>query len=124
MENEYDFMNIIFNGDVEMISKDGSYYLSIPNADVNEKNVTIFPISLEKIFEKMEVLAQNNTYLEISDNQTLAALEIIQNFSPSQIEATLNSMSENLFFEAYSKKNGAYLLRPTQEFCSYMKKSV
>jgi hypothetical protein len=117
-------MDIIFNGDINMISKDGSYYLSTSNTNIREKNANIFPISLEKIFEKMEVLAQKNTYLEISDEQTLAALEVIQNFSPSQIEATLNSMSETPLFEAFSKKNGAYLLRPTQEICSYMKKSV
>jgi len=76
------------------------------------------------MLEKMQSLADNNSYLEISDQQTQAGLQMIKKFSPSQIEASIKHISEIPFLEAYSKNDGIYLLRPTQEFCSYMKSST
>jgi len=122
MKNVYqeEEMEMGINTNIDLIVKGGEYYVSVKDTNI-EGWETILPVNFKEILSKIQELSSDNTYIKISDENAQAGIEMLKNFSSWNIENTLLHFSQTPLFEAYGKTDTAYLLRPTQDFCSYVK---
>lgn len=119
-------LSISLTSDIDLISKEGQMYLQMKNIKYEnsaEDEFLVFNIS--QYIEKLEELAQDNTYLAFMDDESLAAYEMLQSFSRDTLDAEIDKIFDSALLEAYSvTEEGTYLLRPTKHFCDAGKEAM
>lgn len=111
-------MNISFGSDIDIVSKDGQFYLKMKNISYSDSGEEV-NLDITKYIEKLEELAADNTYLAFEDQNTQLIYNTLRSFSKEDIKTELiGDKFDTAFFEAYSvKEDGTYLLRPTKYLC-------
>lgn len=111
-------MNISFWSDIDIISKDGQFYLKMKNISYSDSGEEV-NLDITKYIEKLEELAKDNTYLAFEDQNAKFIYNAMSSLSKEDIKKeVIGDKFDTAFFEAYSvKEDGTYLLRPTKHLC-------
>ena len=113
--------NVSVSGEsiADIISKDGAIYALIQDLKIEGNSIDD---SLNIYIRKLQELAENNTYLTSHDTDLDELSTLVSAFSPTKMEQQIETMQNTPLLEAYQKiDDSRYILRPTQEFCSYAK---
>lgn len=122
METGYESFDGELSGKVEVITLWGDIYLKVWDISLNASE--LFEEEFWEIIEKLNELWDEDTYLHYKDMSSEMIFEALENFHPDTLESQLEEIENVQFFEGYGKEGDAYLLRPTLEFCSFMKSSL
>jgi len=109
------------SSNASLIVKDGIYYLKMNDTIINISRA--LPWELTKLIKRLNSLWSDDTYIMFEDQQLQDMLRIIELLLQWEINTTLEEISSVPLFEAYSKTENGYLLRPTKEFCNIAKKA-
>lgn len=111
------------SGEVNMISKDGIIYLKTNNVEINLSEQ--LSQQSQYIVDALTKLWKEDTFLKYEDESSLLIDEIINWLnSKEKLNTVIDAAAKKVLFEAYDITNDTYLVRPTIEFCSLIKKSL
>lgn len=99
---------------LDLISKDGLLYILLENLEVESSDLGDY---MERSIEKLQELAETNTYLESENVELEELLGLIGGMTSLDIESKIDELKNNPMLEAYRKDGDMYILRPTKEFC-------
>jgi len=103
---------------LDLISKDGQLYALFKEINISqnslEENINI-------LVEKLDELAESNTYLTLEDEFSAEALMALSNIGLSEIETYITKLETAPMLEAYLKTDSGYLLKPTKDLCNEIK---
>lgn len=122
VDSTYESFDGNVKGNVELITVWGDIYFKAGNITFNASDM--FEEEFEGIIDELNDLARENTYLHYNDMSSEILLDMLESFSPSELEKEVQAIGEVQFFEAYGKEGDIYHMRPTIEFCSFMKETL
>ena len=111
-------MKAEFNSFFDFISKDGQIYALAEDLEIiTDENIDI----IQDILDNLEILAKENKYIEISDEESVAAMNFIQSLHPDTFFSDAEELFSQSMFTAYKKDAEVYSLIPTKYACDTMK---
>jgi hypothetical protein len=103
---------------VDFISKDGQIFALVKDLNITtEENLEDF----QDILDTLKELAQENKYVEISDQQTAEVMKIVKSFNPDLLFNDAHDLFSKPMFTAYKKENDVFHIIPTKYACDSLK---
>lgn len=113
-----DAMKAEFNSFFDFISKDGQIYALAEDLEIiTDENIDI----IQDTLDTFTTLAKENKYIEISDEESIAAMNFIQSLDPDTFFSDAEQLFSQSMFTAYKKEAEVYSLIPTKYACDIMK---
>jgi hypothetical protein len=103
---------------IDFISKEGQIYALVKDLNITtEENLDDF----QDILDNLKELAQENKYIELSEQQTLEAMKVLKSFNPDLLFKDAQDLFAKPMFTAYKKEGEVFHIIPTKYACDSLK---
>jgi len=115
---QWEYMSVQLKSTIDMIQKNGWIYAILKDLEITT-NEEIEEI--QEFVERAKKLAEENKYLDFSDQSTQYFYEYINAFNSEKLFADLSTYSDKSLFSAYKKIDNDYYIIPTKYACDSIK---